>query len=252
MRQLRSILAVAAVALAAFGARAQDVERTQERKETWDYAVDLEGNLWEIDCEKLEMRKAGVVRAGFERPVLVDLAATPDGYLYGISLDALYLVKLGKPEESVKIGTHGLAAPYGMSIAPDGSLLVNTRGGDVYTLDKKTARPRFVGRMGGGFGSSGDIAIAGDIVVSSCKQANGGEHLCRLDPRTGAATDIGAMIDQNGNAVDNVFGLIFRNDVLYGLTAGGDVLKIDIHTAKCTILMHTGTTWYGATDYQRI
>ena len=46
--------------------------------------------------------------------------------------------------------------------------------------------------------------------------------------------------------------LIIRKEIVYGLTNGGDLLRIDPFTAKCVVLKRTGISWWGATDYQRL
>jgi hypothetical protein len=224
----------------------------QGDKNDADYAVDADGVLYEIECDKLQHKKIGRVRAGTDAPILCDLAATADGYLYGISTTHLYLIKISKPEESICLGAHGLANPYGMGSGAGGELVVNTRDGKVFTVDKKTAKATEVGDMTGGFVASGDVALAGDRLVSSVKDANGDENLVTLDPKTGKARLVGRFKDQNGADIPNVFGLIWRKDVLYALTSGGDILRVDPFTARCVRLLSTGISWWGATDYQRI
>jgi hypothetical protein len=105
--------------------------------------------------------------------------------------------------------------------------------------------------MKGGFGSSGDMVLAKDRVLSSVKGPRG-EHLVDLDLQTGEARDVGPLTDEKGVNVSDVYGLIFKKDVLYGLTVSGWIVKIDPATARCTRLLSTGVAWYGATDYERL
>jgi outer membrane protein assembly factor BamB len=253
MTRFFAATALAVVLSAGFAAAVtlgQDERGTREKRVP-DYAVDAQGVLYEIECDKLEWRKCGQVRVGTDAPVLIDLAATLDGYLYGISLDALYLINLEKTNESVKLGAHGLTNPYGMAIGPDGALLASTRGGSVYALDKKNGQATHLGDMGGGFGCSGDLALTKDTVVATVK-SNGGEQLVKLDPKTGRAKLIGAIKDQDGREIADIYGLIWRKDILYGLSANGWIVRIDPFTGRCVRLVQSGVAWYGATDYERL
>lgn len=254
------VAALAAVALSLSFARADE-------KELHDWAVDRDGHLYDIDVEALSWRDVGQVQVqleggGFEAPTLCDLAASAEGYLYGISESALYLIRIEKPEDSKKVGEHHLDNTYGMGMGPKGELIINTLGGDVYTIDPKTAKGKLVGPMKHGFVASGDLALihtrtapnqpAKDVIVSSVKDGSRVEHMVTIDLATGEATDQGECIDQFGRRVTSVFGIIVRKEIVYGLTNGGDILRIDPFTGKCTILKRTGISWWGATDYQRL
>jgi hypothetical protein len=241
--------------------------RADERNDQHDYAVDRDGNLYDIDVERIAWKKVGQVQVPLENgeidsPQLCDLAASADGYLYGISRDALYLINIEKPESSKRIGFHELTNTYGMGMGPKGELIVNTLGGDVHTLDPKTAKAKRIGPMGGGFVASGDLALihtrttpngqATDVIISSVKDEDRREHMVTIDLATGAAKDCGKCVDEDGRTVRDVFGIIVHKEIVYGLTNGGDILRIDPFTAKCVVLARTGISWWGATDYQRL
>jgi hypothetical protein len=258
MKKLVAALAIAALSLG--------LARADDKQDLHDYAVDRSGYLYDIDIEALSWRKVGQVRiplegGGFEAPTLCDLGASADGFLYGISADSLYLIRIEKPEESKKIGEHNLDNTYGMGMGPKGELVINTLGGDVYTIDPKTAKGKLVGPMKGGFVASGDLAMVHtrtqpnaqpeDVIVSSVKKG-GVEHIVTIDLATGKATDRGECVDEHGDRVGSVFGIIVRKEIVYGLTNGGDIIKIDPFTARCKILKRTGISWWGATDYQRL
>jgi hypothetical protein len=260
MKKLLSAAALTAVALSLSFARADD------KQDLHDYAVDRAGYLYDIDIEALTWKRVGQVRVqleggGYEAPTLCDLGASADGYLYGISASSLYLIRIEKPEDSKKIGDHHLDNTYGMGMGPKGELVINTLGGDVFTIDPKTAKGKLVGPMKGGFVASGDLAMvhtrtapnaqAEDVIVSSVKK-NGTEHIVTIDLATGKATDRGECVDENGNEINSIFGIIVRKEIVYGLTNDGDLLRIDPFTAKCKVLKRTGISWWGATDYQRL
>ncbi|MGE0711993.1 MAG: hypothetical protein AB7N76_20430 [Planctomycetota bacterium] len=222
-----------------------------------DFAVDVDDGLYRVDCKRLKFTRVGRVEVPAkdggepERPELCDLAATPDGYLYGITREALYRIDPRRPERSERVGAHGLTNPYGMGAVGE-ALWANTSGGGVYRLDRRSARATKVGDMGGEWGASGDVAWAGERVVSSVKDAERREHLVVLDPKTGAARLVGRFRTPDGEAVQDVFGLIDRDGVLYALTSHGDVLGVDPATARCTLLRRTKIRWWGATSYVRL
>lgn len=216
------------------------------------FAVDMTGQLYRIRCSQAEVEPLGTVEVKGKNPVLVDLAATPDGYLYGISDQGeLCLIDQEDPRRSVAIGATGLSSPYGM-VALGERLIVNTRAGEVWALDRRTGQATRVGGMGAGWSASGDMAVLGDKVYASVKDAARREHLVTLDPATGAARQVGAFVDQDGRAVSDVFGLVVEKGILYGVTQGGDLLEVDPASGRCKLLLRTGKRFYGATDALRI
>ncbi len=218
-----------------------------------DYAVDVDGALYEIDLAALTTRRLGHVRAGDRAPVLGDLVATPDGYLFGISTTSVFRINLSDPADSIYVGEHGLVNPYGVGLGPDGQAYAATRDGRLFVLDPTTARTREVGALGGGFVTSGDLALAGDVFYASVKDAARVEHLVVVDPRTGAARHVAPFRDAaTGAAVSDVYGLVCRDGTLFGLTAAGEILRVDPTTARCTVVARTGISWWGATEYLRL
>jgi hypothetical protein len=216
------------------------------------FAVDQGGNLFRLRCAEATVEPLGRVEVQGANPVLVDLAATPDGYLYGIADDgSLCLLDQEDPRRSVVVGNTGLSSPYGM-VALGDRLIVNTRAGEVWTVDRRTGQATRLGAMGGGWSASGDIAVLGERVYSSVKDAARREHLVELDPATGAARRIGAFVDQDGKQLHDMFGLVVEQGVLYGVTRGGDLVRIDPATGRCVVLLRTGKQFYGATDALRI
>jgi hypothetical protein len=215
-----------------------------------DYAVDDTGQLYELRCERAEIRKVGRIEVDGVTPTLWDIAATPDGYVYGISEEALFLINVTEPEKSVRVAAHRVRGGYGMT-AVGSVLLVNTRDNQVFVIDRKTGDATAIGAMGGAWGASGDIALVGERIFSSVKDGAGREALVELDPETGAATEVGRFVDQDQRPIEHMYGLICRKGVLYGLTLGGDLLRVDENTGRCVVLRRTGITWYGATDCVR-
>ncbi|MCO5172142.1 MAG: PQQ-like beta-propeller repeat protein [Planctomycetes bacterium] len=218
-----------------------------------DYAVDEAGALYALDLAALTTRRIGHIQAGDERPVLGDLVATPDGYLYGFSDTTVYLINLTEPARSQRVGEHGLDNPYGVGLGPGGQVYAMTRDGRVFVVDPTTARAREVGALGGGFRASGDMALMGEVFYASVKDPGRVEHLVTIDPRSGRATHVAPFTEAaTGAPVPNVFGLLARGGVLYAMTSSGDILRVDPATARCTLLARTGIRWWGATEYLRL
>ncbi len=238
-----------------------------------DFANDVDGALWAIDVQKLEWRKLGhieVPAAGplpggqqvaspLDRPVLIDLASTPDGYLWAISETALYLVNITDPTKSVRVGEHHLDAPYGLGLGLGGQLLATTRDGQVVSIDPRTAKATPLGSLGGGLRASGDVAYIPparegepERLVATVKDASRTELLAEVDPKTGAGRVIGKLRLADGTPVPDVFGLIVRKGVLHGLTRDGGVFVIDPATAVCRRTAKADVLWWGATEYLRM
>mgnify|MGYP000060360189 CR=1 FL=1 len=218
-----------------------------------DYAVDVDGALYAVDLENLTTRRLGHIRAGDDAPVLGDLVATPDGFLYGISTTSIYRIDLVDTTLSTKVGDHGLVNPYGVGLGNDGQVYAMTSDGRLFVIDPATARSHEVGALGGGFVASGDLAVMNDVVYASVKDPARREHLVTVDPATGAACTIALFTDVVTNApISNVFGLVCSKGILYGLTSTGAIMRVNPTNGRCTILTNTGISWWGATEYLRL
>lgn len=218
-----------------------------------DYAVDVDGALYSIDLENLVTRRLGHVRAGDDAPVLGDLVATPDGYLYGISTTSVYRINLEDATLSTKIGDHELINPYGVGLGNDGQVYAMTSDGRLFVIDPATARTREVGKLGGGFVASGDLAVMNDVVYASVKDPMRREFLVTVDPATGQARVVALFLDVvTGAPISDVFGLVCSKGTLYGLTSSGAIMRVNPTNGRCTVLTNTGISWWGATEYLRL
>ena len=253
----RTALLTLALLLAPSLATAQSVEAQGSRDE-FDYAVDSTGVLYRINLDSGEYAKVGQIGVTTESgrkltPAITDLAATPDGHLYAISFDGLYLVNISDPGQSRRIGALGISGANAMTLAPDGRILVTTLAGQVHAVDLETGRATLIGPMGGGLASSGDSELVGDYFYATTKDAKDTERLARVDHKTGHAEDLGELRDVDGRPVRDVWGLINRKGRLYGLTASGDIVRIDVtNPGRCVRVLRTRVTWWGATAYVRM
>lgn len=229
-----------------------------EAKTPEAFAVDSQGHLYAVDCPAAKFTKLGRIEVPAadgkgqpERPTLCDLAATPDGYLYGVSTSTLYLINIEDPTKSKKVGLHGLSNPYGMG-GFGAALIANDLSGAVQSIHPKSAVSKKLGAMGGPWVASGDVATFQGRIYSSVKDAGRNEHLVSLDPQTGKAKLVGAFKDESGQAIDNVFGLIDHDKKLYALTSAGGFYEVDVKTARLTLIKSTGLAFWGASSYTRI
>lgn len=218
-----------------------------------DYAVDVDGALYAVDLENLTTRRLGHIRAGDDAPILGDLVATPDGFLYGISGTTVYRINLEDTTRSTRVGDHGLVNPYGVGLGNDGQVYAMTSDGRLFVIDPATARSREVGALGGGFVASGDLAVVGDVVYASVKDPTRREHLVVVDPTTGRARTVALFTDVvTGAPIRDVFGLVCSKGTLYGLTSSGMIVRVNPTDGRCTTLTQTGISWWGATEYLRL
>jgi hypothetical protein len=140
-----------------------------------------------------------------------------------------------------------------MTLAPDGQIMITTLEGQVHTVNTETGRATRLGALGRGLASSGDSELVGDEIYTTTKDPHDVERLARIDPKTGEATDVGALRDLDGRPVRDVWGLINRKGRLYGLTSSGDIVRIDPKNPdKCVRVLRTRVTWWGATAYIRL
>lgn len=254
----RAITLTLALLLCPALATAQTGEDGATSRDEYDYAVDSTGVLYRINLDSGEYAQAGRIGVTTESgrkltPAITDLAATPDGYLYAISFDGLYLVNISDPGQSRRIGALGISGANAMTLAPDGRIMVTTLSGQVHAVNTETGRATLVGEMGQGLSSSGDSELVGEHFYATTKDGKDSERLARVDHKTGRATDMGELRDVDGRPVRDVWGLINRKGRLYGLTASGDIVRIDpANPGRCVRVLRTRVTWWGATAYIRV
>ena len=121
---------------------------------------DLDRFLWEVDLPSGNMTSLG----RSEVP-LTDVSLHPDGRLFGISTDSLFLLN----EDD---GTATFLAPLpersvALDVTPDADLVVAGIG-QVFAMDPDTFAVRPISRFPTGFGASGDIAfVRGRMLVAT-------------------------------------------------------------------------------------
>jgi hypothetical protein len=116
-------------------------------------------------------------------------------------------------------------------------------GGMVITIDPATGRGRRIGAYGSGMGSSGDLAVnARGVIFATVKRSGtANDFLATVNPRTGRATIRGNI------GFRHVYGLTFKDGILYGGTWEGMIIRINTSTgvgrpAAYSQIAHGGLT----------
>ena len=174
-------------------------------------------------------------------PNLFDIDTHPDGTLYGITEDTLYRFDDARNTWFI-VGTFPeLEQGTGLAIDSMGTAWV-TASDAIYTVDLITADATLIGRLGGGFFSSGDCVInKEDTLFMTSKDFDVPDTLVLVNRTTGRGTAVGNI------GFSSVFGLTAGFGRLYGLNSRGELIELDRNTGQGTLL-HTfeGLRWFGA------
>lgn len=139
------------------------------------------------------------------------------------------------------IGYTGYNDVNALTIAPDGNVYAATVSGAFIRIDKTTGSGTLIGYYGPGLGSSGDIAFRDDGVLFASIKRSGYSNswLAVVNLVNGTATPIGDI------GFPDVWGLSFKDGELYGVTNGGDILKINTSTGVGTRLNISTANFWG-------
>jgi hypothetical protein len=165
--------------------------------------------------------------------------------LYGISFSEFYRID-PNTGASVLIGSMGFSGANALTISLDGTGYAATLNGEILKIDITTGAATLVGYMGSEYTSAGDIAISDDNLVYAAVNRVGSSNswLVYINLKNGTATPIGDI----GYA--NVWGLSFKDGSLYGVTASGQIIKIDTkNNARSELIgTHSAGFWGLATS----
>jgi len=172
---------------------------------------------------------------------MYDIAISKDGNMFGVAIDGIYRIdhhakpspkctSLGVPTDAFNALTF---APPGTIDASNEVLVAaaSTTGKFAridLSADLRKATVKDLGTYGGTWSSSGDLAaIPNDAIYATVIDRVGGDdHLATIDPKTGAAKDLGVL------SIKGVWGLAAGDGALYGFTSDGAVHRIDPKTLK--------------------
>ncbi len=160
--------------------------------------------------------------------------------LYGISFSTFYSID-PTTGASTLIGSIGHSDVNALTIALDGTAYAATLSGDILKIDITTGASTLIGYMGSEYSSDGDIAISDDNLVyaSVVRNSSYNSWLVHINLTNGTATPIGDI----GYA--NVWGLSFKDGSLYGVTASGQIIKIDTRNANSELIGTSTAGFWG-------
>ncbi len=181
-------------------------------------------------------------------PVITDIAASPAGHLWAISFTTLY--RLDRETGTLaQVGSLGVSGANALAFDNGGDLFAATDAGSLFRVDTLTGEATEVGALGGGFGSSGDLAFSLDgTLLGTVRDAAGTNFLVLVDRATGEATPVSPGVPIG---FDNVFGLAFVGESLFGLTtdtgsAGGQLIALDISNGTGSLVRNLAFDAFGA------
>jgi hypothetical protein len=173
---------------------------------------------------------------------VTDLARTPDGRLFGVSFDSLYLVDQQSGRASL-VGPLGVDDVNGL-VWSGQRLLASSTSGVLHAVDPRTGRATTIGAFGSDITSSGDLCFGpGGALYMTDPQGpshDPRDRLVRVDPVTGAA----ALVGETG--LGRVYGLAWVDGALTALSESGVVARLDPATAAAAILGQGGQPFWGA------
>jgi hypothetical protein len=200
---------------------------------------DSAGQLWQTQGKSEDAIWIGSLPA-----VMSDIAAY-NGSLYGISeapsggSSTLYSINPSSGGGTA-IGSGMGVALNALAFSPSGTLYAV--GGDtLYTVDITTGTAAEIGSGAGAYASSGDLEFdsGGNLYLTSSGAS--GDQLFSIDPTTGQGTLIGNI------GYSQVYGLAYFNGGMYGFTAGGSAITVNLTTGAGTLVCAYNLSFEGAT-----
>jgi len=174
---------------------------------------------------------------------ITDIAwARTSATLYGISYGALYAIDTATCEATpIGDGLHTSNA-NALTCDASGNLFGATVSGYLLRVDPFSGGAATIGSYGSGLTSSGDLAFASDGTLFGSANAPGevGDVLVRIDPSNGIATRVGST------GYQDVFGLVFVGDKLYGVTAANELVRLDTQTGEGVLVRDLSFSAWGA------
>jgi hypothetical protein len=208
-------------------------------------------HLYTINPESGEITDVGeIIEEGTGiSPPISDLAVTPGGLLFGCSYDTLYVIDK-QTTLATPLGPLGVGWVVALAFnKTEGFLYGATRTGKVLNINPNEPQDTVVlFELPSGYRSSGDLVFDRDGTLFGS---------LKLD---GQADDIIAIIDLDsrniqplnaGSGAENIFGLSYFNDVLYGLTAAeepetGAIWRIDPTTGEAEFIQNLPFSAFGS------
>jgi hypothetical protein len=210
------------------------------------YASTADFTLDTIDPATGNATVIGLIGGASDAQRMDGIAFSPSGALFGVqNLAAPQLWSINASTAAASpVGSLGLAlnpgdAAVALEFSPGGTLYTATTGGQLYTVNTTTGAATLVGNIG--LPAAGDLASApdGNLYMSSGAGGSDPNSLIQVDPTTGVGTLVGPI------GFNDVFGLDFIGNTLYGLDDSGALITIDPTTGAGTLAANTSPTVIG-------
>jgi hypothetical protein len=204
----------------------------------WAHSGDT---LYSVDPVTFDLQTVGKFGV---RESMTDLAVTPNGEVYGISMTSLYRIERSAARATVvfdKISQENVA----LTFQTDGTLLMADKPGSVRVINPTSGAISDVGIYGGGFNTAGDLVAVADGTMYGISESGPGSSvgsnvLITVDGQ-GRATPVG------GIGFDEVWGLAYAGGRVLAFTSRGEIISIDRATGKGTLVRSfQGVRFYGA------
>ncbi len=182
---------------------------------------------------------------------ITDIAVSANGAIVGVTANGVYSIDAGtaKPTllTSLAEGAFLTALTFVPNpVAQDQEILIGVdKDGSSYRINTDNGAIDFVGEYGNGIESSGDMVFVENLgilatVANVPSMTPEKVALARIDPLTFKATVLG------DTGFQDVFGLGFWEDKVYGFTKNGEFILIDPVSGVGTLREHSGLEWFGA------
>jgi hypothetical protein len=209
-----------------------------------------ETELYKVDPTKLQVTLVGAFKWPGAADQMTDIALDRDGKMTGISFDTVYSVDtktaactfLATLQTPLGVGSFTGLSYIAVAQADVTEALMAAAGdGSLYEINPKTGQSKSVGNYGGGLGSSGDlVSVQGATYATVKKTLSVNDWLASVNTLTGQATLIG------DTGFQNVWGLGYWKDKVYGFTEDQKFITIDPKTGKGTQVGTSSAHWWGA------
>lgn len=207
-----------------------------------NYNSEADSSLYTIDDST-----GAATLIGSTGVTLTDIAFS-GSTLYGVTYNDFYTVN---PETgmSTLVGSTGYSGVNTLDVDKDGTIYSAdflTR--ELLTINPATGAATVVGSFGsfgssGLFGFGGGLAFGQDGTLYGTFYCGVGDCLAIIDPLSGNATKVGDI----NNTYVGIFGLEFKQDILYGVSPTGQVLTIDTSTGAGTLVGTNDLEQWGLT-----
>ena len=173
-------------------------------------------------------------------PNLYDIDTHPNGTTYGIADSTLYTYNEAAGTWTPSPGTLGfLDTPNGFCIDNEGNAYI-TGGFTLRSVNLAMGTSSAIGSLNPTV-SSGDCVVNKGNLLFMTSSHTSPDSFARLNGGTGAATVVG--LSQH----DAIWGLTAAWSRVFGLTASGDVVEINVSTGATTLIAsYPGISFYGA------